>query len=363
MTARRELLFWLAGLLVAALVLFVLRSILLPFVAGLGVAYLLDPLVDRLEAWGLSRTLATSVVTAVFFALVIALAILLFPVVQGQVLGFVERLPAYVRAVQEAAAPIADRLVSALSIEAGQDVREALPGLVDGAAGWVGHLIARLWSGGIAFFNVLSLIFITPVVTFYLLRDWDHLVARVDGWLPRQHADVVREQLGLIDAALAGFLRGQALVCLSLGVFYAAALSLIGLDFGLVIGLLGGILAFIPYVGAIVTLAVSLLFAFLQFWPDLTPIVLVVAIFAVGQAVEGNFLSPWLVGQRVGLHPVWIIFSLLAGGALFGFIGVLIAVPAAAVLGVLARFLLHRYQTSRVFLGPGGAASGGPPEP
>ena len=213
-----------------------------------------------------------------------------------------------------------------------------------------------LLSGGLAIVNVLALVFITPIVTFFLLRDWDEMVARIDKWLPRQWAPVIREQATLIDETLAGFVRGQSLVCLLLGTFYAIGLTIVGLEFGIVIGMLAGILSFIPYVGTIVGFVLSVGLAFAQY-PDWLPIFIVVGIFLAGQAIEGNFLTPKLVGERVGLHPVWVIFALLAGGSLFGFVGVLLAVPVAAVIGVLARFALGRYLQSGYY------NDGGPPSP
>jgi predicted PurR-regulated permease PerM len=219
----------------------------------------------------------------------------------------------------------------------------------------VGRVLRGLWSGGMAVINLLSLIFITPVVAFYLLRDWDDLVARVDTWLPRQHAPVIRQLMGEIDRVLAAFVRGTGSVCLVLGVFYAAALTIVGLDFGLVVGLGAGLISFVPFVGALVGLVVSGALALVQFWPNFLDISLVVGVFAVGQVVEGNFLTPKFVGDKVGLHPVWVIFALLAGGAVFGFVGVLLAVPAAAAVGILVRFAMKRYMESKLYLGPGGS--------
>jgi predicted PurR-regulated permease PerM len=227
-------------------------------------------------------------------------------------------------------------------------IRESLGASSGKIAGWITQILSGLVTGGVAIANLLSLIFITPVVSFYLLRDWDRLVAQVDSCLPRGSVGVVREQAGLIDRTLAGWVRGQFTVCLVLGTYYAAGLTLAGLDFGLVIGLLAGLLSFIPFVGAAVGLVGSVGLALVQF-DDWLRIAIVAGVFFVGQAVEGNFLTPRLVGDRVGLHPVWVIFALLAGGALFGFVGVLLAVPVAATLGVLVRFLLQRYLESDMY--------------
>ncbi len=343
MTARRQGLFWLAGLVAVVVILILFRSILLPFIAGLLVAYFLDPVVDRVEAWGLGRTVATSLITALFFVIGAALLVALFPLLRDQLVVFLEGLPELARRLEESIGPALGSVFRDVTGTELDSVQLTAKGFAGTAVAWFGKLLGGIWSGGLALFNLVSLVFITPVIAFYLLRDWDHLVARIDDWLPRRHAETVREQLRSIDSALAGFLRGQATVCLILGAFYALGLTLVGLDFGIVIGLIGGVLAFIPYVGTILTLAISMGFAFMQFWPDPLPIILVLVVFLIGQLAEGMFLTPKLVGGRVGLHPVWVIFALLAGGALLGFLGVLIAVPVAAIVGVLARFALGRY--------------------
>ena len=356
MSLRRQVIFWLTALIVFVAIVFFLRSILLPFVAGMLVGYFLDPLVDWVEARGASRTLATSLVTVLFFAIAIALSVVLFPTLQRQLIGLVGQLPEAAHWIEQSFdTPLVREVLSRLVGEEAGGVRAAAQGLAGNAIAWLGGVVSGIWSGGLALFNLLSLAFITPVIAFYLLRDYDRMVARVDGWLPRDHATTIREQLRLIDDAIAGFVRGQATVCIILGVFYAIALSLAGLNFGFAIGLIGGALAFIPYVGMILTLALSVGVAVVQFWPDPLPIVIVVAIFLAGQLIEGTFLTPKLVGDRIGLHPVWVIFALFAGGALAGFLGVLIAVPVAAIAGVVVRFLISRYLKSRYFVGAGGA--------
>jgi predicted PurR-regulated permease PerM len=209
----------------------------------------------------------------------------------------------------------------------------------------------KLAQGGVAVINLLGLLFLTPVVTFYLLRDWEKVLAAIDGALPLEHADTIRRLAAESNRAIGGYVRGQALVCLALGTIYAAGLTLVGLQFGFVIGLIAGIISFIPFVGTFVggTLAIGMALA--QFPPDWMGVVKVAAIFVAGQAIEGNILSPKLVGDRVGLHPVWIMFALLAGGSMFGFVGVLVAVPVAAVIGVMVRHLLGRYRASAIYRG------------
>ena len=213
------------------------------------------------------------------------------------------------------------------------------------------NAVGGLLQSGIALLNLVSLLFVTPVVTFYMLRDWDRMVATVDSWLPLSQRDTIRVIARDIDSAIAGFIRGQAMVCLILGGFYAVGLSLIGLNFGVLIGLTAGMLSFIPFVGSITGLILSVGVAIVQFWPDWTWIAATLGVFAFGQFVEGNILSPKLVGASVGLHPVWLMFALLAFSSLFGFVGLLLAVPLAAAVGVIARYALGRYMDSPLYRG------------
>lgn len=351
MTTREQLRYWGVGLLVAGFAVWLLSGVMLPFVAGMAVAYFLDPMADRLESWRLSRTLATSVVLLLFFLAVVVLMLLIVPVLQNQIVGFVERLPAYIALARDTALPGLSEVLGRLGIDLKADLRDALAGVAADVIGVVGQIVQRAWSSGLAFFNIVSLLVITPIVAFYLLRDFDHIVDRIDTWLPRQHADEIRKISGQIDEVMAGFIRGQGTVCLILGTFYAVALSLAGLEFGLIIGIISGLLSFIPFVGAVLGLLLSLVPAITQFWPDYLQVGVIVAIFAAGQFLEGNFLTPRLLGGRIGLHPVWVMFALLAGGALFGFVGVLLAVPVAAAAGVLVRYFLEQYLSSRLYLG------------
>ena len=351
---KYQLRFWLIGFAVFFAAVFLLRAVLLPFVAGMAVAYLLDPLCDRLGRLGLSRIWATSLVTAGFVVAVTVGLLLLIPLLIGQAAGLIERLPDYVEGLREQAIALAQTIEARFDPELLNRVKEAIAGTAKQALVLTTKVLGQLLSGGVAVANLLSLLIITPVVAFYLLRDWDHLIAQVDSWLPRQADETVRAEIAKVDRILAGFVRGQSTVCALLGLFYAIGLTLAGLEFGLVVGLLAGLLSFIPFVGSAVGFVCSFGLALVQFddWPR---IAVVVAIFVVGQLVEGNFLTPKLVGDRVGLHPVWVIFALLAGGTLFGFLGVLLAVPLAAVLGVLVRYLLGRYLESGYYLGGGDA--------
>ncbi len=354
---RRQVLFWLLAIGVFFLALYLFRGILLPFVAGMAIAYLLDPLCDRLEAMGLSRTLATVLLTLLALFFVVAALVLLIPAVAGQVAGLLERAPGYIRGLQESLASLIAMIEARADPELMTRIETAASAMVETLIAWTTSALAGLITGGAALLNLLSLLVITPVVAFYLLRDWDHMVARVDRWLPRPQAETIRQQAREVDRTLAGFVRGQASVCALLAIFYALGLTLAGLEFGLVIGLLAGLLTFIPYVGALIGGLLSVGLALVQF-DNWMPVAIVAAIFVVGQVLEGNFLTPKLVGDRVGLHPVWIIFALLAGGALFGFLGILLALPVAAVIGVLIRFSLARYLESEAYLGSGAANQG-----
>lgn len=355
MSPARRSLFWAAALAFAILFLVLLSGILLPFVAGMALAYFLDPLADRLEARKVPRALATTAVLAAFFIIFVAFLLLLLPLLQGQLVGMVQQLPSVIRAAIDGLASLLETASTRIEPEQMDEIRGALADLQKQAAGWALGLIRGVWSSGLALLNVIGLLFITPVVAWYLLRDWDHMVARIDGWLPRDHAETIREQGRKIDQTLAGFVRGQAMVCLILGVAYAVALQLAGLRYGLAVGMIAGLISFIPYVGSIVGLVLSLGLGYLQFGVSLQLGVLAVIFFA-GQAVEGNFLTPKLVGERVGLHAVWVMFALLAGGALFGFVGVMLAVPVAAIIGVLVRFALDRYLESALYHGAKGSA-------
>ncbi|MDP6706111.1 MAG: AI-2E family transporter [Alphaproteobacteria bacterium] len=358
MTTRQQLGYWLATLVVSLVALYLLRGILLPFIAGAAVAYFLDPATDRLETWRLPRSLASAIMLTLFFVLALLAALLIVPVLQRQVVGLAQHMPNYLAQLRDNALPAVIELAQAFGIDyQADDLRQTMGDLATDAVGFFGRLLKGVWAGGLAVVNVLSLLFITPIVAFYLLRDWDLMTARLDTWLPRQHGGTIRQLLTEIDGVMAGFVRGQGTVCLILGTFYALALTLAGLDFGLIIGIIAGLVSFIPFVGAIVGLVLSLTQALMQFWPDFIQIGIVVAIFVAGQFLEGNFLTPRLLGDRVGLHPVWVMFGLLAGGTLFGFVGVLIAVPVTAAIGVVSRFFHDRYMQSRLYLGPDGDAN------
>jgi predicted PurR-regulated permease PerM len=344
----RQGLFWAGIIALFVVAIHVLSSILLPFVAGAAIAFFLDPLADRLERFGLQRTPAALLVLVAFLLLIGLFLLLLAPLLEAQVGQLVSRFPAYLAVVRTQLDNLFELLQDRLAPEDMQKLRDAAEAKIADIVGGAGQLLTGVLSGGVAVANILSLIFITPVVSFFLLRDWDLIVAAIDSWLPRQHVRVIREQAHLIEKTLSGFIRGQFSVCALLGVYYAIGLTALGLDFGLVLGLMVGLLIFIPFLGGLTGALLSVTLAFAQFGDWHRPLYIAI-LFVVGQTLEGNVITPKLVGDRVNLHPVWIIFSLLAFGALWGFLGVLIAVPFAAVLGVLLRFALKRYLDSPLY--------------
>jgi predicted PurR-regulated permease PerM len=350
MTVQRHLAFWGVALVVLILLIMLFHGIMLPFVVGMALAYLFDPMTDRLQRLRMSRLVASLVMLGLFFLAVILSLMLLVPLIVSQLSGFVEKLPATVSRLQQLAvehgAPLIRRIGGPTAVE---DLQSSAGDLVAKGAGWAATFLGSLWAGGMAVVNIASLAVVTPVVAFYMLMDWDRMVAKVDGWVPVMHRATVRSLARQIDRAIAGFLRGQALVCLFLGTFYAVALSLAGLNFGALIGLTSGVLSFIPYVGTLTGFVVSTGVAIVQFWPDWIMIAIVIGIFIAGQFIEGNILSPKLVGDAIGVHPVWLMFALFAFGSLFGFVGLLLAVPLAATAGVLARFALARYLASPLY--------------
>jgi predicted PurR-regulated permease PerM len=337
---------WTIGFVALIAFLWVFSGVMLPFLAGAALAYFLDPLADRLEARGLSRIAATVIISLIMSGAFAAALVVVAPAIFVQLRELISLLPTYAQAIRDF---LLQRYPALL--EDGSAIDVALDALRDNVRTWSTTILAKAWSSGMAVVDFIMLAVITPVVAFYLLLDWDRLVARVDSWIPRDHLPVMR-MLGLrINNVLSGFVRGQLSVCAILGAFYAAALMAVGLDFGLVVGLFAGLLSFIPFVGALIGGVVSIGLATAQFWGEWQWIGAVAAVFAVGQAIEGNILTPKLVGGSVGLHPVALMFALSAFGALLGFTGLLIAVPVAACIGVLGRFAIEQYQSGRLYRG------------
>jgi predicted PurR-regulated permease PerM len=350
MTFERQVAFWLAVLAVFVLVLWLLSEILLPFVAGLAIAYLLTPLTDRIEHLGVNRLAAALLMIALVVMGFVVIILLVAPILGSQLWSFIDDIPGYVTRLQSLLSDPSRPWVQKL-VGVGFNADKSIGDLVSQGMGWLTTFLQSLWSGGRALVSLFSLVVVTPVVAFYLVYDWHRLIRTVDSWIPLHQRETVRMLARETDAAIAGFVRGQTAVCLILGSFYAVALTLSGLNFGLLIGLISGVITFIPYVGSMTGLILAVGVAVAQFWPQWTSILTVLGIFLVGQFIEGNLLAPKLVGESVGLHPVWLIFALLAFGYLFGFVGLLVAVPMAATIGVLARYALARYRESSLYTG------------
>ncbi|MDR6431372.1 AI-2E family transporter [Brucella pseudogrignonensis] len=346
---RRQAMFWTGTLIIFLLFLVVFSPVLLPFVAGMALAYFLDPVADRLEKLGLSRLAATILILLLFLMILVVGLMIIIPILATQLVDFISKLPDYISQLQ---ALMANENSQWLKRYIGIDssvIQENLSALLQQGAGFLSTLLQSLWNSGKSLIDIAGLFIVTPVVAFYMLLDWDRMVDRIDSWVPRKQLYTVRGIARDMDAAVAGFVRGQGTLCLILGTYYAIGLTLTGLNFGLLIGFFAGLISFIPYIGSFVGLALAIGVALVQFWPDWIMIVAVAGVFFLGQFVEGNILQPKLVGSSVGLHPVWLMFALFAFGSLFGFTGMLVAVPAAAAVGVLVRFALNRYLHSPMY--------------
>jgi predicted PurR-regulated permease PerM len=357
---RQQAVYWGLAALAFLAVLWVLGPVLLPFVVGGAIAYILDPVADRLQRLGLPRVAATAIITlAALMGLVVLIAVVI-PTLIEQTTALIRAAPTYFETLREMLMARWPGLVEEDGI-----VRRGLADLGAAVQARGGEIAQQLVSGVFGVVGALVFVVVVPVVAFYLLLDWDRMVARIDDLVPRDHLGTVRHLAAEIDATLASFVRGQGTVCLILGTFYSVALMAVGLQFGLVVGAVAGLITFIPYVGAIVGGGLAVGLALFQFWGEWGMIALVAAIFVAGQFVEGNVLTPKLVGDSVGLHPVWLLLALAVFGSLFGFVGMLVAVPVAAAMGVIARFLVAEYKDSLLYRGreTGGLSLREPAEP
>ena len=357
---RDQMKYW--GLAMAALLLalWFLGHVMLPFLVGGAIAYFMDPVADRLERAGLSRAAATGTISVLALLLTTLLALAILPMLFNQLIDLVNEAPAIFRRLQ---AFVMERFPQVQ--DETSTLRQTLESIGKLIQSKGGELANTLVGSAMGVVSAIVFIVVVPVVAFYMLLDWDHMVAKVDDALPRDHAPTVRRLANEINVVLAAFVRGQISVCMAMGTFYGLTLMLAGLNFGLVVGVIAGAITFIPYVGALIGGALAIGLALFQFWGDWLSIGLVVAIFAAGQFLEGNVITPKLVGNSVGLHPVWLLFALSAFGSVFGFVGMLVAVPVAAAMGVLARFGLEQYKQSRLYTGlhHAGLPPDTPPEP
>lgn len=368
MSLQRQIVVWIGVVALAVYALVELSGVLMPFLAGIAIAYLLDPLASKLERLGLNRLGASSVILALFVAAILLILVVLVPVLTRQLTAFVLSLPGIAARLQDLVILEGGKLVEhyggetlrKLGIDAPltpADMQSSIGSVVGQAINYAIGFLNSLWSGSRALFGLFSILVVTPVVAFYILLDWRRMTGAIDGWVPARHRSNVRAIARDIDRALAGFVRGQSVVSLILGSWYAVGLTLAGLNFGFLIGITGGFLSFVPFLGSLAVLIVSTAVAVVQGWPEWRLILVTLAVVLSGQFLEGNVLSPYLVGHSIGLHPVWLMLSLVICSTLFGIPGLLVAVPLAAALGVLARFGLRRYLASPLYTGER------PPEP
>ncbi|HEY0031933.1 MAG TPA: AI-2E family transporter [Devosia sp.] len=352
MTLRNQVLIWIAFLVVLVLLLWLFRGILLPFVVGAALAYLLNPLVNQLQAWRFNRAVATTVVLLSVITIIVSLFFMLVPMIGQQIIGLIQRLPGYVSDLQGLVARWSPEINAWLGPERAAQVQATIADLARQALVFIATLPAELVNIGLTGVSVIGLTVLTPVVAFYLLLDWEGMISGLQGLLPRETKGEINGILSDIDDSMAGVIRGQGGVLLIDAAYYATALSLLGLNFGLAVGIIAGLLSFVPFVGAVVGLGLSIAIALVQFWPNYWMVVAVGAVFLVWQFIEGNILYPKLVGGSININPVWLMFALLAFGALFGFVGLLLAVPLAAIVGVLVRYGVRKYKESALYRGP-----------
>ena len=357
MRKERQLLFWLAALIIVVMAALWLREVLLPFVVGMIIAYALNPVTERLVAAGLSRTAASGVVVALIIVVLGLLALFLLPPLLAQLQQLAESMPAILTRLRSLIEDVAKERLGARFGEFKSGLDQALTGAEIDWSAIAPGVLRQLWTQGLAVVNFVSLLLITPLVVFYLLVDWHPMLRKIDGWLPRDHAATIRGLADEINAAIGAFIRGQGLVCVILGVFYAVGLSWAGLRYGLLIGLATGILSFVPFAGWALGLMLSAATILVQTWPDLMPLYKVLGVFAVGMALDSALLSPKIVGSRVGLHPLWLIVALFVFSYALGFVGVLVAVPLAAAIAVLVRYAIQVYLGSSVYRGQSPAGS------
>lgn len=354
MTLAEQGKWWGIGLIAFIAFMILLADVMLPFILGAAIAYFADPVADKLEKRGVGRTLATVIITAVVLFVAVALIAVLTPLLIDQIRLAVDAAPGIIGTVREFIETTALPLLMPDADVSGNVLTEALTRFQEQVQSFSVKLLESALNIGLAGINFVTLVVFTPVVAFYLLLDWDRMIERIDDLLPREHAPTIRRLASDVDRVLDGFVHGQLSVCLILGVFYAVMLMIIGLPFGLLVGLFAGLVSFIPFVGSILGGLLSVGIAVFHFWNDPIWIAATIVVFVIGQVVEGNYLTPKLVGGSVGLHPVWLMFALSAFGGLFGFTGLLIAVPVAAVIGVFLRFSIEQYKAGRLYKGVGG---------
>lgn len=346
MKIQQQIFFWLFSALCLFLFIWVFKEILLPFVVGIAIAYLLNPLLLKLDRYKVSRTVVTIFILTLFLVIFVALCAVVVPPLYREIVQLAERAPEYFDTFWNHLQPYFKMVEETVNEEnLDESIQQALKDNIGGALGAGTNLLARLLNGGLALVEFATFIIVTPLVAFFMMVEWQRITAWVDTHLPRHSYDEVKDLLSRIDSKISGFIRGQLLVAMTLGLLYALALSIAGLQYGFLIGIAAGALSVIPLFGSVVGLFASVGVAWLQ-TSDISFVMTVAGIFLVGQFLEGNFITPKLMGESVGLHPLWILFALMAGGAMFGIVGMVLAVPVAATAGVILSFMLQQYKDS-----------------
>lgn len=351
MTRRQQAIIWGLVILGFGLIIYVISPVLFPFIMGMAIAYLLDPVADFLESRGVPRLLATILILLIFVLLFILLLGTLVPILINQLVEFLQNMPGYLQTLEAISRDVFEEII--LLIPGVDPVTMSSP--AESFIGDTREIFTQLGrtviDGTTWLMGLFSMLVIAPVVAFYLLRDWDKMTASIDSSLPRDHAATIRRLLSEMDQMISGFIRGQSLVALMLGTFYAISLTLMDLNFGLLIGIVSGLLSFIPYVGAFTGFILATGMAIIQFQDQWHMVALAAGIFLFGQTVESYYITPKIIGERVRLHPVWLIFAIVVGAYLMGFVGALIAMPMAAVIGVMVRFSMEKYYESDLYKG------------
>jgi predicted PurR-regulated permease PerM len=347
-STKQYFLFWAGAIALFLGFVWLFNDVLLPFVLGMVIAYLLNPLVKRFSTKGIKRTTTSAIIVILFFALLITIIAIISPILARESAALIEALPVYLERFFEEVRPYTVWLQENIDPQYMADAKVFLKDNITKVLTVSGGIAGGLAAGGQAVIGVITTLVLTPLVAFFMMKEWPAITKWAEDLIPRQHETMIKDLLDQIDAKLAGFIRGQLTVAFFLGLFYALALTFVDLNYGFLIGVMAGVLSIIPLVGSTIGLVASIGVAWFQSG-ELSYVGIVAAIFIGGQIVEGNFLSPKVLGDSVGLHPLWVLFALLAGASLFGFLGMLLAVPVAAVIGVLAGFALKQYKATPLY--------------
>ena len=345
---KTQLMFWGAASALFIAFIWIFKSVLTPFVLGIVIAYLLNPLVKRFSTKGIKRTTSTIIILSVFFIFTTALIIITAPILAKESAEFIDAFPGYMDKIFEMIQPYIAQLQEIMGEGYVTDIKTFMKENASKLLSYSGGIAGGLAAGGQVVMGFITTLVLTPLVAFYMMKEWPAITDWVENLIPRDKEKMIKDLIHQIDVKLSGFIRGQLTVAFFLGLIYATALTIAGLNYGFLIGITAGFLSIIPLVGSTLGLLVSVIVAWFQAG-EINYVLIIAAIFVVGQIVEGNILSPKLLGDSVGLHPLWILFALMAGGSLFGILGMLIAVPVAAVVGVLLSFTIMQYKKSSLY--------------